>query len=109
MAASFFIGRWQPFHDGHKALVEVPLKEGKDVVIAVRDTPISSENPLTYKKRKKIIDKKLKRWRGRYRIIKIPDVAEVCYGRKVGYKIREIRLPAEIEAVSGTKIRRKWQ
>ena len=45
MSKSLFIGRWQPFHDGHKELVESVLKEGGEIVIAVRDTPISESNP----------------------------------------------------------------
>ncbi len=31
--ASLFVGRWQPFHDGHKKLIETVLKKGKPVVI----------------------------------------------------------------------------
>ena len=38
MKHSLFIGRWQPFHDGHKNLIDVVRKEGKKVVIAVRDS-----------------------------------------------------------------------
>ncbi len=44
---SLFIGRYQPFHEGHKKLMEVELKEGNDVVIAIRDTEISEKNPYT--------------------------------------------------------------
>ena len=34
-AASLFIGRWAPFHEGHQALIESVA--GKPVVIAIRD------------------------------------------------------------------------
>ena len=40
-------------------------------------------------------------------IIKIPVVSSVVYGRKVGYKIRKIDLPSNIEKISATKIRNK--
>ncbi len=43
---------------------------------------------------------------GRVEIIYIPDITEVCYGRKVGWGIRRIPLPEEIESISGTKIRK---
>jgi len=33
--SSLFVGRWQPFHEGHKALIETVLKKGKPVVIAI--------------------------------------------------------------------------
>jgi hypothetical protein len=39
------------------------------------------------------------------KIIPIPDVEDVCYGRGVGWGIREIRLDAQTEEISATKIR----
>jgi len=101
---SLFIGRWQPFHRGHKVLVDTVLNEGKDVVIAIRDTEISSDNPYTVDER---IDMIKSVYGDRVEIIVVPDIGEVCYGRKVGYKIREIRLPEDIERISGTEIRRQ--
>jgi hypothetical protein len=41
------------------------------------------------------------------KIVLIPDITEVIYGRNVGWGIREIRLPKDIEEISGTKIRKK--
>jgi len=38
-------------------------------------------------------------------IISIPDIEEICFGRKVGWGIREIRLDKTTEAISATKIR----
>jgi adenylylsulfate kinase len=104
-AACLFIGRFQPWHDGHKALVETKLKEGKDVVIAIRDTPINDKNPYTYFERWKMIYESLEDWTDHIQIIKIPDISSVCYGRDVGYKIEQISLTPELEAISGTKIR----
>ncbi len=49
MSKSLFIGRWQPFHDGHRALIDHVLNEDKSVIIAVRDTEISESNPFTTK------------------------------------------------------------
>ena len=45
MKYSLFIGRYQPFHDGHKALIQKVLDEGKNVLIAVRDCPDDKDNP----------------------------------------------------------------
>lgn len=104
MSKSLFIGRWQPFHSGHKALIEVVLKEKKKVVIAVRDTPISKNNPYTVVDRMKIIKREYK-GNDDVEVISIPDIREVCYGRDVGWGIRKIRLGKQIEEVSATKIR----
>lgn len=105
MIYSLFIGRWQPPHQGHKQLIEIVLKEGKSVLIAIRDTGINEKNPYSYKERKKIFRRLLNGWQDQVEIIKIPDIEEICYGRKVGWGIREIKLDEETEKISATKIR----
>ena len=52
-----------------------------------------------------MIKEAMAEWGKRVKIIIIPDVDEVCYGRKVGWGIRQIRLSKEIENISATKIR----
>ena len=113
---SLFIGRWSPFHKGHEALIRTALNEGKNVCIAIRDTEMSEDNPYSVKQRKKMIKRAFKgeKERSRIRIITIPDIDEIVYGRKVGYRIKEVRLDKELESISGTKIReklrqKKWQ
>lgn len=101
---SLFIGRWQPFHDGHKALIKVVLDEGGRVVIAVRDTPISEKNPYPLQERIARIQKAYE-GNDRVEVIGIPDIKEVCYGRDVGWGIRRIRLEKQLEEISATKIR----
>ena len=105
--ASLFVGRWQPFHKGHKALIETVLKKGKPVVIAIRDTKLTHKNPYTVAERTLTIRKGLKKYGALVKIIVIPDIDEICYGRDVGYAIRRIYLDAETEAISGTKTREK--
>ena len=104
MSKSLFIGRWQPFHTGHKELIDVVLKEGGKVVIAVRDTPISESNPYSAEERVNLIKNEYKD-NSNVEVIAIPDIKEVCYGRDVGWGIRRIRLEKQIEEVSATKIR----
>lgn len=104
MSKSLFIGRWQPFHDGHKALIKVVLDEGGKVVVAVRDTPISEKNPYSVAERKARIEKEYE-GNDRVEVIAIPDIKEVCYGRDVGWGVRRIRLTAQLEEISATKIR----
>ncbi len=103
---SLFIGRWQPFHDGHKAMIDLVINEGKSVCIVLRDTRKDASNPFSVEERIEMI-RKVYPDEDTVKIIVIPDISEVCYGRKVGYGIREIRLGEELETISGTKIREK--
>lgn len=103
--SSIFIGRWQPFHDGHKKLIESVLKKGKPVLIAIRDTLIDQKNPYSTFERWSMIQRALKDYGELVKIIIIPDIDEVCYGRDVGYNIREIELDEATHNISGTKIR----
>jgi adenylylsulfate kinase len=101
MAYSLFIGRWQPFHDGHKKLIQSVLDEGKDVCVAIRDTKLSKDNPYSVEERIRMILTAFPQ----VKVIVIPDITEICYGRKVGYGIRELKLDEATEAISGTEIR----
>lgn len=105
MKSSLFVGRWQPFHKGHKALIEMVLKTGKPVVIAIRDTEISHSNPYSTQERWTIIQKSLRKYGELVKCIVIPDIDEICYGRDVGYEIRRIDLDRKTESISGTKTR----
>ena len=103
MKYSLFIGRWQPFHDGHKRIIQSVIDEGKHVCVAVRDTEISDENPYTAEERCAMIKAAFPE----AKVIVIPDIEEVVYGRKVGWGIREIRVDEATEAISGTEIRKR--
>lgn len=105
---SLFIGRYQPFHQGHEALIRKVLNEGKKVCIALRDTPICDTDPYTYEQRHRMISVQFNAEikEGKVVIIKIPDINEVCYGRRVGWGIREIKLDEQTEKISATNIRK---
>ena len=112
MKYSLFIGRYQPLHDGHVRLIQSVLNEGRNVCVAIRDTPISDANPYTVEERVAMFKERFpaEYFEGKFpriKIISIPDIEEVCYGRKVGWGIREIRLDPETESISATKIREK--
>jgi len=100
---TMFIGRFSPPHKGHKYLFDSVLNNGGSIVIAIRDTPLSKENPLTAEERKVLIEK-LYPNNPRVKVIVIPDISEVCIGRKVGYRIMEV--PERIRIISATKIRK---
>lgn len=105
--ASLFVGRWQPFHKGHKTLIETVLKKGKPVVIGIRDVAVDQKNPYSLGERWTMIQESLKKYGSLVKIIAIPDIDEVCYGRDVGYAIRRIDLNERVQKISGTKVREK--
>jgi cytidyltransferase-like protein len=99
------LGRWQPFHEGHLFLFKEILKKTGQVVIMVRSMPQTENNPFVFEDIKKRIEDKLKDYAGKFEVIKVPNITNICYGRDVGYKIEEIVLPKEIQDISATKIR----
>ena len=100
------LGRWQPFHKGHFELFKKILEKTGQVCIMVRDQEITESNPYTFEQIKENIEKALIDFKGKYDIIKVPNITNICYGRGVGYKIEEIVLPEEIQNISATKIRK---
>jgi nicotinamide mononucleotide adenylyltransferase len=107
MKYSLFIGRWQPWHDGHKWLIDQQLNKGKNVWLAIRNVPTDKNNPFTPKQ---VLDNLTKELidliqEGRIMISIIPDIDSVNYGRGVGYEIIEHVPPTEIKEISATKIR----
>ena len=40
-----------------------------------------------------------------YIIMMVPNITNITYGRDVGYKIEQEKLPSSIESISATKIR----
>ena len=104
------LGRWQPFHDGHYALFEEAIKKTGQVCIQVRDVKGVEDNPFEFETVKKNIEEKLSpKYKNRFKIILVPNVTNICYGRGVGYKIEEVVLPEKIQQISATKIRAKMR
>lgn len=103
------VGRFQPFHGGHKALVDKILEKHHMCCIMVRTVPASNGNPLGVTEVVDGIQHELQdpKYRGRYNIMVVPNVAGVYYGRDVGYEIEQIDLPADIQAISATAIRKE--
>jgi cytidyltransferase-like protein len=102
---ALYIGRWQPFHEGHQWLVEQKLAHGVPVWIAVRDVPPDVHNPYPPETVVEMI-KAHYGDRDDVLVTVIPDIESVNYGRKVGYEINEWVPPAEIERISATAIRK---
>jgi cytidyltransferase-like protein len=105
---ALFLGRYQPFHDGHKKLIEEGLKRVGQVCIAVRDTHgIDEKNPLDFQAVKTRIEAALWQYRGRIAVVQVPNITNVFYGRDVGYVVERLSLDEATEQISATKIRRQ--
>jgi adenylylsulfate kinase len=105
---ALFVGRYQPFHDGHRALIVEGLQRVGQVCIAVRDTGGTDiNNPLGFEDVRARIEHSLREYEGRFSVLSIPNVTHVFYGRDVGYVIEKIELDAALQSVSATEIRRR--
>lgn len=106
---SLYIGRFQPFHDGHVWCVKEMLNKGKKVCIAVMDIHDlePKNNPYTYNQVFNKISTTMfdEIESGSVIITKIPAIDSINYGRDVGYKLIEHSPPESIKKISATKIR----
>jgi adenylylsulfate kinase len=103
------VGRYQPWHKGHRTLFEKILAKEGQVCICIRDTQGTSEkDPLGPNEVANRIHADLSNeFNGKYRIVVMPNITGVYYGRDVGYKVEQIKLDDEIEAISATNIRKE--
>ncbi len=108
---AMFIGRWQPWHDGHRWLIDQALNEGKNVLLCIRDVPVDEKNPWTSQEILMNLSVELKDLleAGRLHIMKIPDIESINIGRGVGYDVIEHVPPQEIHDISATKIREQMK
>ena len=104
------LGRWQPFHNGHYALFEEIIKKTGQVCIQVRDVQGVGDNPFDFETVKSNITQRLEpNFKNRFKVILVPNISNICYGRGVGYKIEEIVLSEEVQKISATKIRKEMR
>ena len=104
MKYNLFIGRYQSPHKGHQTIFNQYLNEGLPVMIAIRDVATDESNPLTAEEVKSIWEK-IYEGNDLVKVIIIPDIASVNYGRGVGYEVTEIKVNKSISNISATYIR----
>jgi hypothetical protein len=105
---SLFVGRWQPLHEGHKEMFQQVLDEGGNVLIAIREVEeLDSKNPFTALEIMGNIMEVYADYiqQNRIRVMIVPDICSVEFGRGVGYDIIERIPPANVAEISATKIR----
>lgn len=103
---TLMLGRYQPWHEGHHALYEEAGNRTPQVMLGVRNTYKTSEkDPLNFDQVKEyiaqdpVMDEAM--------VIKMPNITNIVYGRDVGYKIEQVSLGADIEAISATQKRKE--
>ena len=103
------LGRWQPWHKGHRALFERAIKKTGQVVIQIRDCQgWNDSNPFSLEQVKENIKRDLDPlYQGQYYIQVVPNIVNITYGRDVGYKIEQETFDESITSVSATKIRKE--
>jgi adenylylsulfate kinase len=114
---AMFIGRFQPLHLAHQALFAKAMNEGKNVLICVRDGEVNEKNPFTAKQVKENIENHYRKFnkinsKSNLPIVKvmiIPDICSIEFGRGVGYDIIEHIPPTEVAEISATKIREEMR
>ena len=107
---ALFIGRWQTWHAGHEWLIRQQLDKGKNVWVAIRDVEVDENNPKSAQQVLKDLSNESffqQNWDKLYVSI-IPDIESVNYGRGVGYEVIHHHPPADVELISGTKIRKGY-
>lgn len=103
---ALFIGRYQPFHQGHKQLILEGVRRVGQVCVAVRDTAgTDSRNPYCFEYVRARIEHALREHDGRYLIVPLPNITNVFYGREVGYTVERIELDKHVEAISASALR----
>ena len=103
------LGRWQPWHAGHRALFERAIAKTGQVVIQIRDCQGWQEsNPFAIEQVKDRIRRDLDPvFQGQYEIQVVPNVVNITYGRDVGYKIEQETFDDATHSISATRIRRE--
>ena len=103
---TLMLGRYQPWHEGHHALYDEAEKRTDQVVLGVRNTYKTSEkDPLTFSEVKTFIEADPRMRHAM--VVKFPNITNIVYGRDVGYKIEQVKLGDEIEAISATQKRKE--
>lgn len=103
------LGRWQPWHAGHRALFERLIARTGQVVIQVRDVQgWQGSNPFDFEQVKNFIRRDLDPiYQGQYEIQLVPNIVHIGWGRGVGYTAAEETFDEAITQISATNIRRE--
>ena len=113
------LGRWQPWHEGHTELFKKALTITGQVVIMIRDVEGvdagmgNTDNPFDVEAVWTNIEMALAQhdfiFGVEYKIMTVPNIVDISYGRGVGYTFTEHDLGKDIHEISATKIRKQMR
>ena len=103
------LGRWQPWHAGHRALFDRAIAKTGQVCIMIRDCEgWHDNNPFKREEVENFIHADLKdKYEGKYIIVFVPNITNITYGRNVGYKIENEVFDEDTHSISATEIRKQ--
>lgn len=103
------LGRWQPWHAGHRALFERLIARTGQVIIQIRDVQgWQGSNPFSFEQAAAFIRRDLDPlYQGQYEIQLVPNIVHIGWGRGVGYTSGEETFDESITKISATQIRRE--
>jgi nicotinamide mononucleotide adenylyltransferase len=104
-----FIGRYQSPHKGHMTIFNEYLSKNEPILIMIRDVPTDEKNPFTAHQVMTLWNKVYKNEikTGLVKVMIVPDIASVNYGRNVGWAVVEIQVNDNIANISASEIRSK--
>jgi cytidyltransferase-like protein len=92
---ALFVGHFQPFHAGHRRLIEEGLRRVGQACVAVRDTHRNDERyPLPFFAVKQRIEAGLPDYAGRFVVVQLPNITKVFYGRDTDCDVERVVLDA---------------
>jgi adenylylsulfate kinase len=108
------LGRWQPWHPGHRALFERCVAKTGQVAIQVRDVAGATggagqdDNPFDFEKVRQNIIADLSdkyTYGNEYIVMLVPNIVNITYGRGVGYTFEQEVFDDDTHNISATNIR----
>ena len=104
------MGRYQPWHAGHRALFTRAHERVGQVAVLIRSQEKSENNPYSYTEVSETIQNDLERngyiLDKDFIILQVPNITDITTGRDVGYTITAEVLPKHIEKISASNIRK---
>lgn len=107
MRTGVFVGRFQPFHDGHRKCIEKILQTCDRCLVMMRETEKTEKNPFDIEKRRGMIRAAFPdENQVEIQVLVDPGASlSVFIGRDVGYEL--IQLDEHTESISATDLRQK--
>jgi predicted kinase len=104
---ALFVGRYQPFHAGHRALIEDGIRRIGQVCLAVRDTAGGDKGtPCLFEFVRARIEEALREHNGRFVVVPVTHVPAVYDGRDIGRVVERVELDhPDTEELNGSKRR----